>query len=66
MKKKHHPHSRKERLELEKIKAFGKKTTDRPGRVRRKLELETVTVKELEDALRNLKVSQGTYEEETK
>lgn len=55
--KRHHPHNRRERLELEKIKQFGTKTTDRPGRVRRKLELETTEVKELEDAVREIKVS---------
>lgn len=62
MAKKHHPHNRRERLELEKIKQFGKLSTDRPGRVRRKLGLETEEVKELEDALRDLKVSK-TIEE---
>lgn len=48
MTKKKHPANRFERLKIkEKIKQFGKGSNDRSGHVRRKLELEEETVKEL-------------------
>lgn len=50
MTRKKHPANRFERLKIkERIKQFGKGSNDRSGHVRRKLELEGETVKELQD-----------------
>lgn len=56
MTKKKHPSNRFERKQLEEIKAFGKKSTDRAGRIRRKLRTETETVKELDHELGEIQI----------